>query len=102
VELPRLQPLYEKYKDRGFSIVAVEARRDTERAKKFIGENGLTYNFLETGEGDDDVVSNVFGVHTFPTSFIVDESGRIVFVHVGFSPGDEQTLEREIAALLGG
>jgi peroxiredoxin len=51
VELPRLQPLYEQYKDQGFEVIAVEAKRDTERAKKFIEEKGLTYTLLENAEG---------------------------------------------------
>jgi cytochrome c biogenesis protein CcmG/thiol:disulfide interchange protein DsbE len=102
VELPRLEPLYNQYKDKGFSIVAVEGNRDAERAQKFIEEKDLTYTFLETGEDDADVVRDLFKVHAFPTSFMVDGSGRIVFVHVGFSRGDEDNLEKEINRLLAG
>ena len=36
MELPRLQPLYEKYADQGFEILAVDGKRDTDRSKKFI------------------------------------------------------------------
>jgi peroxiredoxin len=100
VELPRLQPLYETYRDQGLEIVAVEARRDTERATTFIAEKGLTYSFLENGEGDDDVVGPVFGVYGFPTSFVVDRNGRVMFSHLGFELGDERTLEEEIRSLL--
>ena len=32
MELPRLEPLYQKYKDKGLTVVAVEAARDTEGA----------------------------------------------------------------------
>jgi peroxiredoxin len=98
--LPRLEPLYRSYKDRGLSIVAVEGKRDRERAEKFIEDKGLTYTFLETGEGDDDFVREVFNVRSFPTSFLVDEEGNIMFVHVGFSRGDEGELEKEIKLLL--
>jgi peroxiredoxin len=102
VELPRLEPLYDEYKDKGFSVVAVEGRRDSERAQKFIKDKDLTYTFLETGADDADVVRNVFKVHSYPTSFLVDGSGKIIYVHVGFSRGDEETLEKEINTLLAG
>lgn len=102
MELPRLQPLFEKYADRGFNVVAIEARRDREGAEKFIEENGLTYTMLENGEGEADVVSGIFGVRGFPTSFLVDENGRIVSYHLGFSAGDEKHLEEEILLHLGG
>ncbi len=102
MELPRLQPLHEQYKDQGVSIIAIEAKRDRERAEKFISEKNLTYPLLETGEGEADIVRNVFGVRSFPTSFLIDEKGRIIFVHVGFSRGDEAKIESEIKQLLAG
>jgi peroxiredoxin len=100
VELPRLEPLYREYRDRGFNLIALEALRDREHATAFIEENGLTYTFLETGEGDDDVVAEVFGVHSFPTSFLIDGQNRILFVHVGFEEGDEARFAEEIEKIL--
>ena len=100
MELPRLQPLFAKYRDRGFTVIAVERSRDTERAKKLIAENALTYHFLENGEGASEVVWKVYRVGLFPTSFLVDRQGRVVSTHVGFEKGDEEELEREIVRLL--
>jgi hypothetical protein len=100
VELPRLEPLYQKYKDQGLAVVAVEAQRDTEGATTFINENNLTYAFLENGEGEGEVVRNVFGVRSFPTSYLVDRQGRVMFYHLGFEEGDEEKLEKEILSLL--
>lgn len=100
MELPRLEPLYQKYKDQGFRVIAVEATRDTDGAKKFIEENRLTYAFLENGEDDRDVVRSKFGVRVFPTSFLIDSKGRVVATHIGFDEGDELKFEEEIKALL--
>ena len=101
MELPRLEPLYQSYKDKGLTIVAIERSRDTERAKKFIADNDLTYRFLENGEGDAEVVRKTFGVTIFPTSFLIDREGRVIHVHVGFEAGDERELESQIRELLG-
>ena len=100
MELPRLEPLYQKYKDQGLAVVAIEAARDTEGATTFIEENKLTYTCLENGEGEGDVVRSVFGVRSFPTSYLIDRDGRIMFYHLGFSEGDEEKLEKEILTLL--
>ena len=43
MELPRLEPLWQKYRDKGFSVIAVEIARDRERATTFVEENNLTY-----------------------------------------------------------
>jgi peroxiredoxin len=102
VELPRLEKLYRKYSDKGLSVVAVEATRNREAAQQFIKENSLTFEFVESGKGENDFVRNVFKIRSFPTSFVVDHQGRIVFAHTGFSAGDEKTLEKEIKLLLEG
>ena len=100
MELPRLQPLYEQYKDQGFEVIAVEAKRDTERAKKFIEEKGLTYTVLENGEDDQEIVGSIFKVRSFPSSFLIDREGKVMYFHLGFEAGDEEHLEEEIQSLL--
>jgi len=101
VELPRLETLHKKYKDQGLSVIAIEARRDRKGAVEFISENNLSYIFLENGENEDEVVNKQFGVSGFPTSYLVDADGKIMFAHLGFEEGDEEKIEEEIRRLLG-
>lgn len=100
MELPRLQPLYEQYKDKGFDIIAIEARRDTDKAKKLIADNKLTYTFLENGENDKEVVRKLFSVRVFPTSFLIGKDNKVYYYHLGFEEGQEKKLEEEIKILL--
>lgn len=100
MELPRLQPLYEQYKDKGFDIIAIEARRDTDKAKKLIADNKLTYTFLENGENDKEAVRKLFSVRVFPTSFLVGKDNKVYYYHLGFEEGQEKQLEEEIRILL--
>ena len=100
MELPRLQALYEQYKDQGFEIIAVDGKSDTERAMKFIEEKGLTYTMLENAEGDAEVVGNLFKVRAYPSSFLIGRDGKVMFFHLGFEEGDEVHLEEEIRSLL--
>ena len=95
-----MQPLYEKYKDRGFQIVVIDGLNMTEEALKFIEENKLTYTFLENGEGDEEIVSNVFGIRAYPSSFLIDQEGKIRYFHLGFEAGDEVEYEEQIVSLL--
>jgi cytochrome c biogenesis protein CcmG/thiol:disulfide interchange protein DsbE len=100
VELPRLQPLYETYKDQGFNVVVVDGKRMTDLATKFIEKHGLTYTALENGEDDAEVVKSLFLVQGYPTSFLVDRDGQVMYAHLGFEPGDEDKLAEEIESLL--
>jgi len=100
VELPRLQPLYETYQDQGFNVVVVDGKRQTDLAKEFIAKHGLTYTALENGEADAEVVNSLFGVSGYPTSFLIDRDGRVMYSHLGFEAGDEEHLAEEIESLL--
>ena len=82
--MPRLQALYEEYKDQGLEIVAVDGKRDTERAMKFIEQKGLTYTMLENAEGEEEVVGNIFKVRAYPSSFLIGRDGKVMFFHLGF------------------
>ena len=100
MELPRLEPLWQKYQEQGVQVVAIESERDTERAVEFIAENDLTYHLLEDYEGDDNVLASKLEIFGFPTSYLVDREGRILYSHIGFEEGDEVQLEEEIKRLL--
>jgi cytochrome c biogenesis protein CcmG/thiol:disulfide interchange protein DsbE len=100
VELPRLESLWKKYRDKGFSVVAIEATQDRKRAVQFIEKSGLTYHLLEAEE-EKIVVKKNFGIKWFPTSYLIDRDGRIMICHVGFRAGDEVELEKEILRLAG-
>ena len=97
--MPRLQDLYEKLNSEGLEIVALEATHDTDRATSFIEKKGLTFTLLEDHE-EDGVVFNLFEVHSFPTSYVIDREGRVMYYNLGFEDGDETELERQIRTLL--
>ena len=100
MELPRLQPLYEKYRDQGFEIIAIETKGQTDLATKFIEENGLTYTMLENGVGETEVSSTTFNVIYHPSSFLIDRDGKVMYYHLGFEAGEEEHIEEEIKTLL--
>ena len=99
MELPRLEEIWNKYRDEGLSIVAIQSDQDREKGLKLVEEKGLTFHILHNEE-DNDVVNGVLRSEGNPSTFIIDREGRVVSYHLGFQEGDEAMLEREIADLL--
>lgn len=96
-EMPDLQSFYEKNKDNNIEILAVNLTNldDGEEAvRSFVTEYGLTFPVPLDAEGE---VGTSYGVFTIPTSYILDEEGRIFQKVVGAM--DEQMMEDMINSI---
>lgn len=100
VELPRLKPVYMEFHKRGLEIVVVDGLNDAKNSLKFVKETGLPYRFLEAGTMDGKIERGLFGFPSFPTSYLVDKNGKLIYTHIGYLAGDEEKSRKKIAQLL--
>ena len=71
-EMRALEPVYQKYRDQGLVILAVNVRQDRDTAQKFIGKLDISYAALLDTEGE---VARAYGVMGLPTTFFIDGEG---------------------------
>lgn len=90
-EMPHLQSFYERYKDQGVEIVAVNVT-DQDKGKnavaKIAEEYGLSFDILLDEEG---YAGMEYQIISLPTSFFIDEEGQIMEAIAG--PMDEDLIE---------
>jgi cytochrome c biogenesis protein CcmG/thiol:disulfide interchange protein DsbE len=100
-ELPHLQEIYDKYKDRGFSVLAisVDSPRSLSKVKSFVKGHNYTVNVLLDPNKD---ISRQFNAHLFPYTFVINTNSEIVYKNYGYRPGDEKKVERQLLLLLEG
>jgi peroxiredoxin len=73
-EMPDLQALYDKYKDRGFIVLSI-SDEDSAKVAPFISERNITYPvLLDPGRK----VNEEFIVEGIPKSFVYDREGKMV------------------------
>lgn len=95
--LPWMESLQRKFGPRGLQVLAVNLDVNADKAAAALEEINPTFLVLHDAE------KKAVGVYTppkMPTSFLIDRTGKIVFIHPGFHPGEEQELEQRIEALL--
>ena len=93
-EVPDFIELQKTYGDKGFAMLGV-ALVTVEEAKDFAGKAGINYPVLV----DDGKVSNLYGpIRSIPTTFVLDKSGKIVKMYIGFRP--KADFENDIKELL--
>lgn len=99
VELPQIQKMYDKYKDKGLSAVWVNIL--PEEAGLIAGwqvAKNLTVPVLIGGTQES--LQRDYHIESTPSTYLLDANGRVLFREDGYKPGDEKTLEARIEAAL--
>lgn len=79
-EMPEIQAAYEKYKDEGFYVLAVNVSESGGTVKSFMDKNGYTFETVLDSEGQ---AASKYGVYYIPLSVFVNKEGYIVARHQG-------------------
>lgn len=80
IEMPTIQDRFERHRDEGFVVLAVDFDEPQEDVATFGEELGLTFNLLLDPGGK---IQNLYRVLGYPTSYFVDSNGIIKVQHIG-------------------
>ena len=75
-EMPHVKALYEKYKEKGFDIVAVSLDRDLDALAQYLKENNIAWTNLAGDETQE--LAKKYGVRGIPTMMLIDQTGKII------------------------
>ena len=75
IEMPSMEKLHQKFKDKDFVMVAINLQESASKIKQFYKEYNLTFTTLLDSTGD---VGAGMGIRSIPTTFILDKNGRII------------------------
>ena len=101
-EMPEIVTLAKKFNASGLSVVAVSVDKKKEHATAFMSTvPGATGALTVLHDPEASAVS-AYMAQAMPTSFIIDRSGVIRFVHFGYREDDPVEWVKEIESLLKG
>ncbi len=96
IEIPHLNELYEKYKDKGVEIVGLSFdRRGAKDVIPFLKKVKIDYPILI---GNQNIGYRFGGIVGFPTTIVIDRDWKIYQKHAGLT--DKKILENDIKQLL--
>jgi len=98
-EFAHLQSFTERYRDKGLKIItiATDGPKTASQVKPFILGRRYTFGvLLDTNQE----VTRLYKVKVLPTTFLIDNDGRVRYTHTGYRPGTEKILEGEILKIL--
>ena len=93
---PAYQQLTEEFAGK-LLVLGVSVDDSPEGIAAFVNETQVKFP-IGWDEGQN--VAQSYRPTKMPTSFVIDRSGIIRFIHGGFSPGDEAQIREEVRSLL--
>jgi cytochrome c biogenesis protein CcmG/thiol:disulfide interchange protein DsbE len=95
-EMPAIQEVYDRYRDQGFVVLAVDLGDGDDQVRRFIEQMELTFPILMDRDRD---VSRHYRILSIPTTYFVDRSGVIQDIVIG-GPMPRALIESKVTALL--
>ena len=75
VEMPSMERLYNEFKDKGFTILAIDMQEDADSVSVFKEKYKLNFPILLDSDGS---VGQFYGVRAIPTTYLVDREGYLI------------------------
>jgi len=99
-ELDNIMEIYPDWNEIfGVNVIAisVDNARSQAKIKPMVDTKGWEYTILHD---PNQVMMQALNFQSVPQTFLIDQSGNIVYEHMGYLPGDEYDLEKHIQELL--
>ena len=98
-EMKELDKLNIKYSDQGFEYVSIniDNPRSMSKVKSYVNSQKFSFTVLSDPRAE---LFRKMGGKVMPFVIIADSTGEVINRHVGYNPGDEKKLEKEILQLL--
>ncbi|MBR9978252.1 MAG: TlpA family protein disulfide reductase [Bacteroidetes bacterium] len=98
-EMKAFVPIFEKYKDRNFHLLAInnDNPRSLAKVKAYVRAQKLPYQFLL--DPNSEVFKKLNG-QSLPYSLMLDQDGRLIEKRTGYFAGDEKEIEEDIIRIL--
>jgi len=96
-EMPILEQLNRQYRAKGVTLVGVNVEPDTAAAVDWLKATPVSFPILFDV---DSKVSKLYQVEGMPNTVILDRTGKVRYIHRGYSAGAENEYLDQIRALI--
>ncbi len=92
--LPDLQALHETYHSKGLKVIGVNPfdNKEEDEIDTFLQKRGVTYTVVL----DAKQVAKEYHISGYPTIYLIDKKGKVLYTHIGYGKDMKKALEEVI------
>ncbi len=94
---PWMNEMTKRHEPEQFKVITINLDVDYADAQAFLTQYPANFDVVYDPEG---LIAKQYQLKGMPSSFIIDQSGKVVSAHVGFTDKKRQLFEQEINQLL--
>ncbi|WP_415880604.1 TlpA family protein disulfide reductase [Methylomonas sp. TEB] len=95
--MPFFNELHQELGKDGFEVLAVNLDEDRDAVSQFLTEHQVNYPIAFDPQGE---CPKIYAVKAMPSSYLLDKSGIVRKIHLGFRDSDQALLREQIKSLL--
>ena len=97
VSLPMFSELRDEFSKKGFEVIGVNVDKKTQLGIDFINKYPVSFPMLKDPAGK---TPQLYSLKGMPSSFLIDKTGKVRHVHVGFKKSDMPGIRQQVISLL--
>lgn len=97
ISLPQIVALQAELGSDRFAVLAINLDEDEQNAIRFLRRFPVNYTVLSDPKGQ---VAETYELPGMPSSFVINQSGKISLTHIGFKQGDMRMIRHHIKGLI--
>jgi thiol-disulfide isomerase/thioredoxin len=94
-EMPTVRQIYQKYRDRGLTIIGISLDKDEQALANFVARKLIPWPEYFDGKGWENDFATKYGVHAIPELWLINQRGELVSTDVSV-----EKLEQKVEQLL--
>lgn len=95
--MPYFNSLHHELAPAGFEVVAINVDEDSNTAREFLTTHPVDYPIAFDPDGE---CPKIYDLKGMPSSYLIDKSGKVRLIHIGYKDSDQAILREHINRLL--
>jgi thiol-disulfide isomerase/thioredoxin len=89
-EMPAVRQTYQKYKDKGFTVIGISLDKDEQALSNFVAKKLIPWPQYFDGQGWENKYATKYGVRAIPEMWLINQRGEVVSTDISTEQLDQR------------